>query len=211
MPYSNFTRVEELRDQFGLTITSLAPLYPHTPEVTVPPLLADTLKENIPLALNINTEKAHSELIIAPVLVAVRRLLDRQISLFSGMEFNVDDAHGLSGYCDFLLSYSADQVFLTAPVACIVEAKNENIRSAYPQCIAEMVAAQRFNTSNGNAIPWILGVVTTGSNWKFLHLEDQTVSIDFDEFLISQIGKILGIFVEAINTIGHTPVGGSIA
>ncbi|ETW96564.1 MAG: hypothetical protein ETSY1_26110 [Candidatus Entotheonella factor] len=207
MPYSNFTRIEELRDQFGLTITSAAPLYAATPEVAATPLLADILKENIPLALNINTEKARSEFIIAPVLVEVRRLLDRQISLFSGMEFNVDDAHGLSGYCDFLLSDSPDQVFLTAPVACIVEAKNENIRSAYPQCIAEMVAAQRFNTSHGNPIPWLLGVVTTGSNWKFLQLKDQIVSIDFDEYLISQIGKILGIFVESLNAIGHPTAG----
>ncbi len=206
MPYSNFTRIEELRDQFGLTVTSAASLYPNTPEIAAPPLLADTLKENIPLALNINTEKARSELIIAPVLVEVRRLLGRQISLFSGIDFNVDDTYGLTGYCDFLLSDSPDQVFLTAPVACIVEAKNENIRSAYPQCIAEMVAAQQFNTSKGNPIPWILGVVTTGSNWKFLHLEHKTVSIDFDEYLISQIGKILGIFVESLHTIGHTAV-----
>ncbi len=207
MPYNNFTHIEELRDQFGLTITSAASLYPNTPEIAVPLLLAETLKENIPLALNINTEKARSELIIAPVLVAVRRLLNRQISLFSGVEFHVDDADGLSGYCDFLLSYSPDQVFLTAPVACIVEAKNENVRSAYPQCIAEMVAAQRFNASTGNLIPWILGVVTTGSNWKFLYLVNQTVSIDFDEYLISQIGKILGVFVESLYTIGRTSVG----
>ncbi len=207
MPYSNFTRIEELWDQFGLVITSGAPLYPDAPELTASPLLADTLQENIPLALNINTEKARSELIIAPVLVEIRRLLDRKISLFSGTDFHVDAGQNLTGYCDFLLSYSPDQVFLTAPVACIVEAKNENIRSAYPQCIAEMVAAQRFNASKGNAIPWILGVVTTGSNWKFLNLEDQTVSIDFDEYLISQIGKILGIFITSLNRIGHAIVG----
>jgi hypothetical protein len=210
MLYSNFTRIEELREQFSLVITSAAPLYPDTSEVAVPTRLADILKENTPLALNINTEKARSELIIAPVLVEIRRLLDRKISLFSGVDFSVDDSQNLTGYCDFLLSYSPDQVFLTAPVACIVEAKNENIRSAYPQCIAEMVAAQRFNVAKGNPIPWILGVVTTGSNWKFLHLAHQTVLIDFDEYLISQIGKILAIFIESINTIGHATVGGHV-
>jgi len=209
MPYNNFTRIEELREQFGLVITSAASLYPDTPDIAAPPQLADILNDNIPLALNINTEKARSELIIAPVLVAVRRLLDRNISLFSGVEFSVDDAQNLTDYCDFLLSDSPDQVFLTAPVACIVEAKNENIRSAYPQCIAEMVAAQRFNASQGNAIPWILGVVTTSSNWKFLRLEQQTASIDYDEYLISQIGKILGIFIESLNAIGHATTGGS--
>jgi hypothetical protein len=28
MPYSNFTRIEELWEQFGLAITSATPLYP---------------------------------------------------------------------------------------------------------------------------------------------------------------------------------------
>lgn len=53
----------------------------------------------------------------------------------------------------------------------------------------------------GHAVSAILGVVTTGSNWKFLELRESTIVIDFDEYLISQIGKILGIFVTAIRNI----------
>jgi hypothetical protein len=38
----------------------------------------------LPLALATGSEKARSELIIAPVLLEVRKILQRQISLFSG-------------------------------------------------------------------------------------------------------------------------------
>ena len=44
----------------------------------------------------------------------------------------------------------------------------------------------------------VLGVVTTGSNWKFLQLEEQQATIDFDEYLISHIDTILGIFVSTL-------------
>ena len=138
------------------------------------------------------------EFIIAPLLIEVRRILDRKISLFSGTEFNVDDELGLNGCCDFLLSTSPDQVFIKTPVVCVVEAKNENIRSGYAQCIAGMMASRIFNERNATAFRYILGVVTTGSNWRFLKLESDTVSIDFNEYLISQAGKILGILVRAI-------------
>jgi hypothetical protein len=36
------------------------------------------------------------------------------------------------------------------------------------QCIAEMVAAQIFNQQSGNNIETIYGVVTSGTNWRFL-------------------------------------------
>jgi len=42
------------------------------------------------LALAIGTEKARSEMIIAPVLIEVRRQMQRKISLFSGVDFPVD-------------------------------------------------------------------------------------------------------------------------
>jgi hypothetical protein len=57
----------------------------------------------------INTEKARSEFLIAPVLAELRRQTKHQISLFSGTEFNVDPERGLSGFCDYLISQSREQ------------------------------------------------------------------------------------------------------
>jgi hypothetical protein len=205
MAYNSFQSVDEVQQLFGLSVTSSGSLFATIRTVPASEQLQRTLAEGVSLALNINTEKARSEFIIAPVLLEVRRLLEYKVSLFSGIDFSVDADRGLNGYCDFLLSYSPDQVFLEAPVACIVEAKNENIRAGYAQCIAEMLAARIFNERRAHPICTILGVVTTGSNWKFLTLEGTHVAIDFEEYLISQIGHILGIFVATMPGVSSAP------
>ena len=137
-------------------------------------------------------------MIIAPMLIEIRKILNRQISLFSGVEFHVDASLGLTGVCDYLISKSTNQVYINAPVVIIVEAKNENIKAGLPQCIAAMYAAKIYNEREHNDMDRILGVVTTGSNWKFLTLEDTHVLIDYDEYLIDQAGKILAIILQAL-------------
>ena len=202
MPYSNFKTLDDITQTFDVIIVSGDSLFKEAAEVSTSSALVNILEENVPLAFNINTEKARSEFIIAPVIVEIRRLLQRKVSLFSGIDFSVDETRNLNGFCDFILSYSSNQIFLQVPVVCLVEAKNDNMKGGYAQCMAEMIAAQIYNIQRGHSVNWILGVVTTGSNWRFLKLEDKIISIDFDEYLISQINKILGIFVAAIHQIG---------
>jgi len=59
--------------------------------------------------------------------------------------------------------------------------------------MAETIAAQLFNQQKGNEIKKVYGVVTTGSLWKFMQLEDQTISIDLNEYFVGNPGKIIGI------------------
>lgn len=156
------------------------------------------LQEYLSMAIAINSKKSRSEFIIAPVLAELRQLSGYQISLFSGKEFNVDSGKGLVGYCDFMLSYSKEQLYVSVPVTTIVEAKNENIIGGMGQCIAEMVAAQIFNQTSANAIETIYGVVTSGTNWRFLTLHKNTVFIDTVEYYIKEVNKILGILLQSI-------------
>ncbi|MFN6476336.1 hypothetical protein [Nostoc sp. DedQUE07] len=192
MSYSDFT-LDRVRKTFGLTISDKIDIFPSVQEVECPPLLAEVLRENIPLALASNTEKSRSEMIIAPILIAVRKYLNNQISLFSGIDFTVDSAQGLNGNCDFIISRSPELLILNAPVVTIVEAKKENINAGLGQCVAEMLAAKLFNEREGNNIQAIYGTVTTGTNWKFLKLIGQVIEIDLSEYYINDIGKIIGI------------------
>ncbi|MFB2923662.1 hypothetical protein [Aerosakkonema funiforme] len=194
MAYSDFT-LSELVKIFGLTINETIDLFAVVEEVECSEYLAFCLKENIALAVAINTEKARSEMIIAPILLEVRRRLNYQISLFSGVDFNVDNERGLNGVCDFLISRSTEQLFVRAPVINIVEAKNENLKSGFGQCVAEMIAAQLFNEREGNGIKTIYGVVTTGTVWRFLKLSGKVVHIDLTEYYIKDVNKILGILL----------------
>lgn len=74
----------------------------------------------------------------------------------------------------------------------IVEAKKENLKGGLGQCIAEMIAAQRFNFKYEKPIATIYGCVTSGNLWTFLKLEDSTITIDLTEYLIPPVEKILG-------------------
>ena len=96
MAYSDFT-IADLKRRFGLAIEEADDLFGHVAEVDLPAALTDTLARYLPLALNLSTEKARSELVIAPVLVEFKLLHRDRISLFSGVEFSVDEASGLEG------------------------------------------------------------------------------------------------------------------
>src|SRR5262249_14802321 len=141
--FSDFS-IAEVKKRFGLQLDESGDFFAATTPVAPGALLADTLREGIPLGLAIGTEKARSELIIAPILVEVRRQLGHAVSLFSGVEWNVDPAQGLRGVCDFLLSLSPEQLDIEAPVITIVEAKKEDMTTGIGQCLAEMVAARIF-------------------------------------------------------------------
>lgn len=195
LSYSNFT-LENAQKNFELTLEENQDLFDEIQPVKPSEILTTILREYIPLATAINTEKARSELLISQILADVRRQLNYRISLFSGTEFNVEEELGLQGYCDFLLSFSSEQYFLTAPVITIVEAKNENIIRGLGQCVASMVGAQLFNQRSGNPVKVIYGAVTTGTNWKFLTLEEKIVRIDAGEYYIKEVDKILGIILE---------------
>jgi len=195
MAYSDFTLVKT-RNAFGLTLNETRNLFQDVAGVQPSDLLQRVLAENLTLATAINSEKARSEFLIAPILSEVRRQLDYRIGLFSGTEFNVDPAQGLSGFCDFILSASSEQYFISAPVLTVIEAKNENIIAGLGQCAATMVAAQIFNQKAGSDIKVIYGAVTTGTSWKFLTLEQNILSIDAIEYYINAVDKILGILLQ---------------
>jgi hypothetical protein len=201
MSYSQFT-LEQIKSEFGITLAEKVGVFASIPEQNYSQLLAETLEYNIPLALSINSEKSRSEMIVAPILIEIRKQLNNQVSLFSGKDFNVDPQRGLTGFCDFLISKSSEQLIIEAPIITLVEAKNDNIESGLAQCMAEMIAAQLFNQRRNQEINRIYGLITTGSIWKFMQLEETTITIDLNEYFLVNIGKIIGIilhFIESTN------------
>ena len=112
--YSAGTNFPEVRHALGLTLAE-ADLFGGIPAVDLSAEFAERMRAGVDLALAINTEKARSEFIIAPLLLELKRLLGEGFGLFSGVEFNVDAARGLNGYCDFILTRSPLQSVLTAP------------------------------------------------------------------------------------------------
>lgn len=209
MAYAHFT-LNGLIRQFHLTIEENTDLFADVPAATLRPEFETQLTRIGPLALRVSTEKARSEFLIAPVLAELWLLNEQQIGVLSGIEFDVDAEAGLNGFCDYIITRSPELIFVRAPILMLVEAKNEDMKKGYAQCIAEMIAAQRFNLQEGSPTEKIYGVVTIGEKWKFMELEGTIARIDSRDFYIENLDRILGILLHLTQTErltqGHTVV-----
>jgi len=192
MAYNKFT-LNKVKKQFGITIESDTALFSDIQPIAYSDHLQTTLTEFASLAVAIDTEKARSEWIVAPILGELRRQFRGKMSLFSGINFQVDPQQDLTGFCDFLISRSPDQLDLIAPVITVVEAKKGEIMSGLGQAIATMIAAQIFNERENTPMEVIYGATTIGTSWKFIKLIGKTAYVDADEYFLPDLGKIMGI------------------
>ena len=192
MAYSNWT-LETVNKAFDLEEVNAAGIFADAEPVAPSTHLITTLERNVPLAFAMGTEKAKSELIVSAVLVALWEHFNRSISFFSGVDVNVDAERGLTGVCDFVVSLSPSQFHLESPIILLVEAKRDNLTAGLGQCVAEMVAAQRFNAEQGNEVPCVYGTTTSGIDWVFLKLEGKKLQLDMAAYQIAQCDKILGV------------------
>jgi hypothetical protein len=111
MSFRDFT-LPKVQHAFGLTTDATQRLF--TAVAPVP--LSDTMRRYLdnfqPLGMSIPTEKGRSELLVAPLLAEVWQRSQHRISLYSGVELNVDEAVGLTGVCDFLLGRSSQLYYV---------------------------------------------------------------------------------------------------
>ena len=110
--------LRKAKEELNLNFVEGVKFIPNLDVITPSANLTEFLHESIPLAIAMGSEKARSELIISPILFEVRKQLNRQISFFSGEEFNVDESIGLNGVCDFLISRSTEQLFCRVTCGC---------------------------------------------------------------------------------------------
>jgi hypothetical protein len=159
--------------------------------ITPSDYLKTTIQRN--LRRKLGSEKAKSEFLISPILSELEELNLERFAFYSGYKFNVEPKQGLSGFCDFVLSFEPTAFRIEAPVFCIVEAKNENLESGIPQCVAELYAAQIFNNRVSKPRPILYGAVTFGHEWKFIRFIGSEAQVDTSVFYLNQLGQILGI------------------
>jgi hypothetical protein len=196
MVFSDFRYPDVLRE-FGLVWQTAEDLFAGVDCIAPTAAFRETMKA-AHLATTINTEKARSEWMIAPLLGEFWSRYHGQISLFSGVEFDADAEAHLNGFCDFVITRAPQQPEILSPVMVIFEAKRENINEGLGECIAGMVVAQRYNNKNKTPLGPVYGCVTTGSLWKFLRLSGTTLSFDLREYYHSQPELLLGILTSIV-------------
>ncbi len=197
--YSKFTFAD--LKTLGLR-TVVVDLFPRQTIAPIAPSnwLTETLARSEGLSLN--TEKAKSEFLIAPILNELRELNKSVFAVYSGFNFTVDAARGLQGFCGFLLAKLPLSIVPETPIIAVVEAKlNQDLSAAIPQCAAEMYATQICNEQRGESAQIIYGTVTTGDAWLFLRLDGNTVEVDSTTYYITQLDKLLGVWQYIIHQI----------
>ena len=194
MAYSDFT-LDSLEEKFGVKnqrvflFSELSPVEP-----------SDDLKDDLADAqtLPLRTEKAKSELILIPILRALRKQHQQYFTIYSGENLNVDAANGLNGECDFILAKDIGSYSINYPIIQVVEAKKNDLDIGIPQCAAQMLGAKMFNQKKGVDIDKIYGCVSTGDEWQFMCLKND-LEIDKRIYYLNQLPEILAVFQYIIN------------
>ena len=188
MAYKDFT-LESAEAAFGL-LTQPGELFPGLCPVPVPDWLRDMLARGQRVAALVS-EKARSEFLVVPVLIAAQEFAPGALTIYSGQRLDVDPDHGLIGECDYILALTPPVPRLRAPLVTILEAKKGDVEAGLGQCLAQMVGARLFNERAGQPSGPLFGCVTTGEVWQFLRLEGTTVLIDRGRLFLDNVGGIL--------------------
>ena len=189
LTYSQVT-FKDLTDHFGVSIESRSFL-PAIAPLPLPDWLRQYFNVN-PLAPAVTkSEKAISELIIAPILSAVKAFYDGQLGIFSGEPLS---AAGLVGVCDFIITTNPRSYVPEPPLLVLVEAKKQDISSGIPQCVAEIIAARQLNEEAGLYYPASYGCVTTGIEWQFVRLMGDKAIADPNLLFYTDMEQVLGCF-----------------
>lgn len=204
MAYNQFTLQKAITD-FGLTVDTVPDLFPGVSLCMASSGLRAQLQRSTGWATLVNTEAARTQFLVSPLLHEFWERSAYQVAMYAGTRFDVEEAAGLVGVCDFVLGYPPQLNFIAAPILMIVEAKNENIWGGVGQCAAELVAAQRFNATHNPEIRTVYGASTDGSEWRFLRLCGQKLDIDFRTRMVADPDTILGILFHICGITPATP------
>jgi len=197
MAYSDFT-LRSVKKQFQLSEKRTV-LFDKLQPVTCSAWLEQTLSMGQELALTTSSEKARSEFIVAPILLELRQRNPHDIGIYSGELLDVDKEQGLNGECDFIITQGEQIYALQAPVLMLVEAKKNDLAGGFGQCVAQMVGARLFNQGEGHDMETIFGCVTTGTEWQFLKLTQNTIFIDSKVISLEHVGLILAMLQQMVD------------
>ena len=200
MTYSDFT-LEMVERAFGVTVQPAA-LFPSLAPLPVPPWLQELLAKGRQLALI--SEKARSEFIVAPLLLASREISQGAVAIYSGMRLDVLPEQGLAGECDFVLTATPPVPVLHTPIVTVLEAKKNDVEGGLGQCAAQMMGARLLNQREGREGSPVFGCVTTGEAWQFLRLDETELRLDSARYYIDNVGGILAAFQAIIDAFRRT-------
>lgn len=193
MAYSSFTKLKKVIKHFDINVESDS-LFSKSDLKPIEP--SEWLKISIQRGyeMGFESEKERSERLVHPILSELSTINNRQITVYSGHDLDVDKDNGLNGETDYLIVLGKKVIdFISTPLISVVEAKRQDMEHGTAQCTAQMIGATRYNKADGVDLPYIYGVTTDGEKWRFLRLKDNTLRIHEQLYYLSELPTLLSV------------------
>ena len=135
------------------------------------------------------SEYSRCENIIYPILREVYKTFTDKYTLWSHKSITYDAK--LNGTPDYLFSTKSElgKTVVGLPIVIVVEAKKNDFREGWGQCLAELIAVQKLNKAE--ELP-VYGIVTDGELWQFGKLVSDEFTKSKLRITITDLDKIFG-------------------
>jgi len=148
----------------------------------------DAMESRISISADASNEATRSSLLVSHTLWEAAAAYDLGIFFEPPVEVPEEETlglpHPLNGKYD--CGINLNKIDFVSPVIAVVEVKTAQIASGLGQCLAEMYATvTKFGQQR------VYGIITDGEAWKFLMLEENTVTIDRKGYYISHVADIV--------------------
>ncbi|MEY4768139.1 MAG: hypothetical protein RL637_778 [Pseudomonadota bacterium] len=197
MAFTDFKSIQQVQQTFQ--IKYLETNYLNLPEIQPSEQFISELKFNRQYLDIFSSEAARCENIIYPILREIYKQYAENYVLWSHKTLNYNEI--LTGIPDYLFTSRSElgKTVLGLPILAVVEAKQNNFTEGWGQCLAEMVAAQKLNSTNIA----IHGVVTDAEVWHFGKLQGRHFIKNEEVFTLNKIGKIFAALDYALNELNR--------
>jgi hypothetical protein len=136
-----------------------------------------------------SSEASRCENVIYPFLREACKKYINQYSLWSHKSIYADKI--LVGTPDYMIAKRSElgKNVLGYPLILVAEAKQNDFKKGWGQCLAELVAAQKLN-QNENAS--VYGIVTDAEVWQFGKLQGQLFTKNYSRATIDNLNEVFG-------------------
>jgi len=142
-----------------------------------------------------SSEASRCENVIYPFLREACKKYINQYSLWSHKSICADKI--LVGTPDYIIAKRSElgKNVLGYPLILVAEAKQNDFKKGWGQCLAELVAAQKLNQNENAAV---YGIVTDAEVWQFGKLQGQLFTKNYSRATIDNLNEVFGAICSII-------------
>ncbi len=135
------------------------------------------------------SEASRCENVIYPILRETCKKYVKQYTLWSHKSISASEM--LVGTPDYMIAKRSElgKNVLGLPLILVVEAKQNDFKKGWGQCLAELVAAQQLNENSEQSI---YGIVTDAEVWQFGKLKGQLFTKNASRVTIDNLNDVFG-------------------